>query len=881
MSTPSWQKIFTLFEQAAELAPEERRKFLDRACGDAEDLRRGVEDLLAADSRDHTFLDEPFAGSLWQGGLAATPPPGVASPPGSPPMIGAYRLLRQVGEGGMSTVHLAVRSDDAFKRQVVVKLVRRGMESTAILRRLRTERQILASLDHPYVARLFDGGSTEQGLPYFVMEYVDGVPIDTYCQHNQLTLDERLNLFRKVCAAVHYAHQNLVVHRDIKPSNILVTAGGEPKLLDFGIAKLLNPDLASAETEPTATWHRVMTPSYASPEQVRGKHVTTASDVYSLGVLLYKLLTGRLPRSFKGRSQEEIEQLLTDTDPLPPSAALVLPTEGPPPAHGMPSEAETSADEALVDAATRTPEQTRRFRKQLRGDLDAIVLKALRSAPARRYGSVEKLADDVEHYQRGLPVAARAGSWRYRAGKFVRRNRTAVAVATAVTVLLVAFAGAMAWQSARIAGERDQVRLERDEKQAVLRLILDVFRLSDPYASGSELTVREALERSVPVLESRLRDQPDVRAELLYTSGSILNVLGVYQPAATQLEEALALRQERHGDDHAAVAQALGALATVRTALAEGLPDLDRAEALAERGVEIARGLTGDPGTALVAALTELVSIRCYRSEYEAAESPAREALALARTLPEAHQQETAALQFLALIHSQKGDYRDAAELNRQALARLRKRYGERHPIQINTLNNLGLALRRQGEYEAAESAYQAILDIQRESFGEDYRDPISFANLAGSRLGRGDYLGAEELFRQALSAVVDARGEDHWRVFVYQLAIAQAQIGQGLAAGAQEPIEGLLERWRPVFGEDHWRILKGESVLGESLSLQGRCQEAEPLLVESYRSLVGSAKLKHRHKQDAFERLRDHLERCGRHQEIARFEAMLSDEPR
>ena len=423
MSTPRWQQIFAIFEEAAELPPDERRRFLDRACGDSEDLRQGVEDLLTAENRDETYLDRPLVESPWRAPagsseVADTPSPDTALAATSP-TLGAYKLLRQIGQGGMSTVYLAVRSDDAFKRQVVVKLVRRGMENAAILRRLRTERQILASLDHPYIARLFDGGSTEDGLPYFVMEYVDGLSIDAYCQHNQLTLGERLALFRKVCTAVHYAHQNLVVHRDIKPSNILVSAGGEPKLLDFGIAKLLNPDMAAAESEPTATWQRVMTPSYASPEQVRGKHITTASDIYSLGVLLYKILTGRLPRSFKGRSQEEIEQLLTDTEPLPPSAAVVLPPQG------TPSPLETSS-------GSWTPEPSRRFHKQLRGDLDAIVLKALRSVPARRYGSVEKLADDIERYQRGLPVLARAGTWRFRVGKYVRRNRTAVAVATAV-----------------------------------------------------------------------------------------------------------------------------------------------------------------------------------------------------------------------------------------------------------------------------------------------------------------------------------------------------------------------------------------------------------------------------------------------------------------
>ena len=394
---------------------------------------------------------------------------------------------------------------------------------------------------------------------------------------------------------------------------------------------------------------------------------------------------------------------------------------------------------------------------------------------------------------------------------------------------------------------------------------------------GGELTVREALVRSVPVLESALREQPDVRAELLYTSGSILTVLTRtnYQMAKEQLEEALAIRRELHGDHHTAVVETLGALATVHTALGE----LDEALALAQRGVEIARGLIAEPGTTLASALATLVSVRCFRSDYEAAESPAREALALARMLPEADVQEIAALQYLALVHIEKGEYHDAAELNRQAVAKLRKRYGERHPIQINTLSNLGLALRRQEEYEAAESAYQEVVDLQRENLGKDYRDPVSFANLAGARLGRGDYLGAEELYRQALSAIIDSAGPDHSYVFVFELGIAQARIGQGRVGESQVQLQELLERWRPVFGENHLRIARGESILGESLSRQGRCQEAESPLIESYLELLESAK--HRHKKDAFERLRDHLERCGQRQEIARFEAMLGREER
>ena len=844
MSTPSWMQAFAIFEDCVELATAERQAFLDRACDD-DQIRRMVEDLLEADQQgDSSTFDQP---------LINLPLKSRRDDNAAPEAIGAYRILRQIGQGGMSTVYLAVRADDAFRRHVVVKVVRRGMETEPILRRLRTERQILASLDHPYVARLYDGGSTQSGAPYFVMEYVEGSSIDEYCENNGLSVAERLILFRKVCAAVHYAHQNLVIHRDIKPSNILVTADGSPKLLDFGIARLLNPDLISTEFEPTVTWQRIMTPSYASPEQMRGLQVTTASDVYSLGVLLYKLLTGRLPRTFKGRSQSEIERMLAETDPVRPSVVSQRP-----PAAGADSDTQA------------TDPDWAKARKQLAGDLDAIVLKALRTAPPRRYSSVEQLDADIDCYQHGLPVEARAGSWRYRAGKFARRHRTAMAVVTAIAVLFVGFTVAMAARSAQVARERDQARLERDKKEEVLELILDVFRFSNPYVlPGKELTVREALARSVPVLETRLRDQPEVRAELLYTSGSILNLLGSSRPAEDQLEEALEIRRGLYGEGHGDVIETMIALAAARKDLGE----LDEAQVLAIRAVELARALGDDLPHILVDALNEVVAIRCHLSQHEAAEGMARDALALARKLP-TEDQEIQALEYLSSIDLAKGDYVAAEALLRQALAMHRERDGTNHPEQVGVLSNLGLVLRRQEAFAEAERVYQELMDLQRTSFGEDYKDPLTLANFGGLKFAQGDYSGAADLYRQALEAVRETFGPDHWMAFVFELSVENARIQGGDPEEAEKRLRRSLAVWRSRLGADNWRIAQAESLLGESVSVQGRCREAEPFLTESYPVILEGARGE-RHKWDAFKRLKEHFERCGRRQEIARYEAM------
>ena len=349
--------------------------------------------------------------------------------------VGPYRLIREIGSGGMGTVFLAVRNDDAFQRRVAIKVLRRGMDTDAIVRRFRHERQILASLQHPYIAGLLDGGSTSDGLPYFAMEYVQGQNISDFCEARKLDTTARLELFRKVCAAVQYAHQNLIIHRDIKPANVLVTSDGTPKLLDFGIAKLLNPEVGGQTLAPTAAGLQLMTPDYASPEQVRGETVTTATDVYSLGVLLYELLTGRRPYELTSRSLADVAHVICHAEPERPSTAVTQPVGG------------------------ATSPHTDRLRRRLAGDLDNIALKALSKEPDRRYASVDQFSEDVRRHLAGLPVIARKDTVGYRAAKFVRRNKGVVAAGAATLIVLIAGVVGTTWQ-ARVAS-RERARAEQ------------------------------------------------------------------------------------------------------------------------------------------------------------------------------------------------------------------------------------------------------------------------------------------------------------------------------------------------------------------------------------------------------------------------------------
>jgi serine/threonine protein kinase len=437
-----WQEIEAVFEQAREVPAEQREAFFAQHCNGDEELRREVESLLASDARAGDFMEKRSL--FFDAELSEEIEKTVAAGQ----MIGPYRVVRELGRGGMGAVYLAERADEQYHKQVAIKLIKRGMDTDSVLRQFRNERQILASFDNPNIARLFDGGTTQDGSPYFVMEYVEGHPIDFYCAEKKLVVRERLKLFRDACAAVSYAHRRAVIHRDIKPSNILVTADGVPKLLDFGIAKILQP--GAAEGAVTVTAFRPMTPAYASPEQVRGEPVTTASDVYSLGVVLYQLLTGQLPYSFTSKSPFEIARAITETEPKKPSTIT--------------AERSHKSKRDLTDAS----------RKSLKGDLDNILLLALRKDPARRYPSVEQFSEDIRHHLECRPVLARRDALRYRAAKFIQRNKVATAAAVLILLSLIAGLLATTWQTRRAEAQKNRAeRRFKEVRQLAHSLLFD------------------------------------------------------------------------------------------------------------------------------------------------------------------------------------------------------------------------------------------------------------------------------------------------------------------------------------------------------------------------------------------------------------------------
>ena len=571
-----WSRVQELFEAALERSEGARDAFLAEACGGDVRLRDEVSALLAADSGEHPLLD---------GAGVTEQLDEVFSLAGH--RIGPYQVVERIGEGGMGRVYRASRADGQFEQEVALKLLRPGMASDRLLARFQEERRILARLDHPGIARILDGGVTARGQPWFAMEYVDGQPLDDWCDARALSVDARLRLFLEVCDALQYAHSRLVVHRDLKPDNILVSQdrNGRPriKLLDFGIAKLLEDD---GGTQLTRTGGPPLTPAYAAPEQVEGREVSTVTDVYSLGVLLYELLTGQRPYEVRNAPPTELAEAIRNAQPPRPSTVV-----------RRESDLETSR------ARATRPD---RLGRRLVGDLDVICLKAIRKEPERRYGSVQALQEDIRRHLEGRPVEARPDTVGYRTRKFVARNRGAVLSGTVISLSLVFLGISSAVQAVQLERERDAARLERDRAQAVADLLTDVFSASDPReALGAEATARELLDRGAERIQEDREMDPEVKAALMTVLGDVYANFLLLPDAVPLYRAALELTQRDRGgpDPEVAEAQArLGAAlgdvgefeaadSLLRTSLAQldalddEVPPLQRARTLNRLGI--------------------------------------------------------------------------------------------------------------------------------------------------------------------------------------------------------------------------------------------------------------------------------------------------------
>jgi eukaryotic-like serine/threonine-protein kinase len=751
----------------------DRPAALDAACGDDTELRAAVEELLAADVQAERLIAETVAAGarLLADGAALGR------------QIGPYRLEGELGRGGTSTVYLA-RPDGG--PPVALKLLdRSGREVVA---RFEAERRALAALDHPDIARLLDVGVAEDGRPFVALERVEGLPIDVWCAARGLDLAARVRLFRRVCAAVHAAHQRLIVHRDLKPSSILVTADGAPKLLDFGLAKLLG-----AEVEATATAWRALTPAYASPEQVHGEPVTTATDVYSLGVVLFELVTGRRPIRVEGLTPTEAERAIAEEPP----------------------------DFAVGGSGGRTG-------ARLPADLENILRKALRKEPGRRYGSVEQLSEDLGRFLDGRPVIARPDTWAYRTAKFVRRHGWAVAAAAGFLALIVAFAVATAVQARRIERERD-----RAERTAAL--LVELFEVADPSESrGASITAREILDRGAERLAHELADEPELRADLQETIGGVYQNLGLHHSAEPLLAASLATRRQIFRGDHLDVASGLNGLAVAR-ALAG---DFAAAEPLFREALAMRERLLPADHPLVADSLGNLALVLHDRGDFAAAEALYRRTVVLDRR--SAAPNGTAAIN-LGLLLIDRGDYRGAEALIRPRLAATLDRYGERHPQTALDLGLLGLARQGQGRHREAEALYQRALAIDRALQPAEHLDLARDLHLLGSlRLERGDLASAAPFLDRAAAIRGRLLRDPHPELAATWERQGQLALAAGDLAGAEARLARAVAAFRGTLPAGHPLIGEALVPLAELRARQRRCAEARALAAEAVGALRG-----------------------------------------
>ncbi len=817
MSSDFWDKVGELVDEALAVPPEKRAAYLDQACGDDAELRRELEAQLALEGRPEVegFLGRPIVA------IRSGDEPG--SREGG--RIGPYELRRRIGRGGMGAVYLAVHRDDELGKEVALKLLRRGLENPELARRLAHEREILSSLVHPNIARLHAGGTSDDGEPYFVMEHVEGQPIDLYCNERRLSVRERLGLFRKVCAAVHFAHQSLVVHRDLKPGNILVDGDGEPKLLDFGIAKLLPPE-TSAHDDPTqqlltAPGVQPMTLRYASPEQVEGQPITTATDVYSLGVVLYELLTGRWPYRPPSRSPLDVANAIHDKDPERPSTAVQRRGEEPWPAGDGTATADVSRFRTGDPAA---------LRRALAGDVDAILLMALDKDPRRRYASVQQLSEDLRRYLEGLPVLARRPTFSYQLGKFVRRHKLETALAAAVLALIAGF-GVTAMVL------REEAIRQREQAEEVAEIFTDVFQGQDPrQARRRARSVDELLERAVETIIEETAGEDEDRPVLLEAIAAAYMGLELYEEAEPYLERARWLRrQDRdmpHGESRLVTTLVYSASVERARGKQEQAADLER-EALAalEEGAADSRRLAR--------VLSNHATVLEDLGELAGAEDFYRAALDMKRRLcraddPDGASEIAVSEHNLGAVLAQLGEFEEAKALLSGALAKRERFLGREDAATLRTLGSLGVLLLNMGALEEGEPVLRDNLRRRIERSGPQAPSAgIAHTNLALLLQKLGAWDEAEHHYGLAWPIFVESFGAEHPNVAQLRRNLASLLLAADRYAEAEAEIRAALATLRRQRPAGHWQIADAGSVLGELLAATDRLAEAEPLLVE------------------------------------------------
>jgi eukaryotic-like serine/threonine-protein kinase len=703
--------------------------------------------------------------------------------------LGAYLIEDRIAAGGMGVVYRARRADEQFERGVAIKVLSSTLASDDAQRRFRTERQILANFSHPNIAQLLDGGTTDEGVPYLVMEYIEGLPIDEYCTRNALPVAARLRLFMQVCAAVQYAHQRLVVHRDVKPSNVLVTGAGVPKLLDFGIAKLLEGAEGRAAASQTVADARLLTPRNASPEQIRGAPITTASDIYSLGVLLYELLTEQPPYDVSSLAPTGLQAAICEKDPDPPSS-----------------------------------------RRKLASDLDNIVMTAMRKEPERRYASAAALAEDIGRFLESRPVQARPNAWSYRARKFMRRNWIAVSGSAAACV---AIAAVVTFYTLRVAAERDRAEIAAAKSRETAEFLTDIFRGSDPStAQGRPLTAIELLDRSARNINEKFHGQPVVRSDLLATMAESYKNLSAYDRSGPMYEQSLAIRDAEglhHTYDYASILYSLANLRRFEGRFADSERDFKEVLKILER-------ISPGPNEDTAQTLTHLGTLYYEMGRHAESLEAQQRALAMSMSLHGEHHEETAdKMNNIALVLRELDRYAEAEQYLRKALKVRGDLLGPRHPGYLTTHYNLGLVLKTTGRVEEAARIQREVLAVREVVLGAEHvyiGTTLTALGDALTELGKFDE--AREVLERGQRILAARLSPDHWRVATVLRELGELSLERGDAAHAAAPLQRAYDISAKTYGEQSEEAHQAQVILAAALLAQGDLARAGTMLETS-----------------------------------------------
>ncbi|MFN8572053.1 MAG: serine/threonine-protein kinase [Gemmatimonadaceae bacterium] len=795
-----WARVEHVLDLALDAEPAMYEAIARRECAGDHALLREVLELLEASRCSGAFLEDSAASRIGRS-IAQAPAPSALPVAGD--RLGPWRLLSELGHGGMGTVFLAERADGAYQQQVAIKLLHRGREGDEFFQRFLVEREILARLHHAHIARLVDGGATADGRPWFALEHVaNGLPITTYADRQRLTIAQRIALVDQVCDAIDYAHRHLVVHRDLKPSNVLVGEDGQVKLLDFGIAKLLEPFPGGADPT-TGLW--VLTPDYAAPEQVSGGSVTTATDVYSLGLVVYELLSGQRAQRIDRLTPADVTRVVCEYQPPLPSAVCAEP----------PVAAARGVD---VPVLTR----------ELSGDLDTIVMKAIHKDPARRYGSVGALQLDLRRHRAGLPVLARGDSRWYRTTRFVRRHMVSIGASVAVVLALLVATVVSVRQARRAEVAAIKANTIRD-------FLVGLFGSSNPEASlGQEITAAELVRRGVGRIDSTLGGQPAIQQELLGVLVATYRELGRYAEAESLARRAIVLAERADGPTSLSVASRLTDLSTALAGLGKD-EDADRA---ARRALEISQNRLSSRDPALATALVEAAVSASNLGATARAESLYRQAIGIdVAAYGPRHAQVATDFGNLGVLYLNAGRLNEADSALMPALDIRRERLDSLHPALLTTLGNVAALRKAQGRYAEAETFSREVLRKRIRVLGPDHPDvAYSYNSVASGLEDQGRLVEAESLYRESLRIRRQALGAEHQTTLISMnnLAILYSRIGNLDSAIAAE--RAVVTGWRKQIGVDHPNTATAENNLGLMLTEAGEFGEAERLLQHALR---------------------------------------------